>query len=273
MSEKILCVTTESGALALVRKHFAEPEFLVIPQVRSKTGFGSARTADALAMGMWPSRGVYLHGIEIKVSRSDWLAELKSPAKAERIAQYCDFWWVVAGIADIVRSEELPDNWGLLVPSSRNGLRVVKEAIRLTPEPIPRGFLAALLRSTVEWSRSSEEVQAAKQEASARLEESHKRAVEFYKNNLTKEQKNSRELHAQLSLFVGGMYMAPETLKKKADEFRVFLAASPSAIQRAATIVTDAAARLRDLAAQTDEAAQSFAAFAQAVAPATGATE
>ena len=45
---------------------------------------------------VWPSRGLYLHGFEIKVHRNDWLRELKNPAKAEEIAGYCHFWWVVA---------------------------------------------------------------------------------------------------------------------------------------------------------------------------------
>jgi hypothetical protein len=64
--------------------------------VRSHAGFDATRTADFVAMDLWPSRGLSLHGHEIKVSRADWLRELKEPAKAEEFIPYMNFWWLVA---------------------------------------------------------------------------------------------------------------------------------------------------------------------------------
>jgi len=32
-------------------------------------------------MDLWPSGGLEIHGHEVKVSRSDWLRELKEPEK------------------------------------------------------------------------------------------------------------------------------------------------------------------------------------------------
>ena len=93
------------------------------------------------AMGLWPSRGLHLHGFEIKVSRSDWLRELKSPAKADKMFRYFDRWWLAVADKDIVRNGELPETWGLLVMD-----KIVKTAPELEAAPMTREFLAAIMR-------------------------------------------------------------------------------------------------------------------------------
>lgn len=104
-------------------------------------------------MGVWPSRGIYLHGVEVKVSRQDWLKEKDQPEKAEEICRFCDFWWIAAGTTEIVRDGELPVDWGLLVPDVRGKLRVAKSPTkRPEPTPITRSFLAAVLRKVTEAS-------------------------------------------------------------------------------------------------------------------------
>lgn len=124
---------------------FDAPTYAFLPQVRDSTGSGSAGTADALAMSLWPSRGLELYGFEVKVSRQDWLRELKNPAKAENIAQFCDRWWVVAAV-DVVDVAEVPPLWGLLVQRGK-GLIRSKDAPKLKcPQAIDRHFLAAILR-------------------------------------------------------------------------------------------------------------------------------
>lgn len=133
----------------LLRNRFSDPAFAFLPQVRNGTGYiRSARTADALAMGLWPSRGLDLHGFEIKIYRNDWLHELKSPQKAEEIAKYCDFWWIVAP-KDVVKTEEIPQNWGLMIPFGAT-VKIIKEAKHLKPTKIDRLFLAAILRKAQE---------------------------------------------------------------------------------------------------------------------------
>ncbi len=113
-------------------------------QVRSGTGYLHVRTADAIAMGLWPSRGLELLGFEVKVHRADWLKELKTPSKADELVGFCDRWWIVA-LKDVAKVEEIPTTWGLMVPHGL-GLRVVKAAPELKPEPVDRLFLASLLR-------------------------------------------------------------------------------------------------------------------------------
>lgn len=150
---------TEAEVFAALRAKFPAPEYALLSQVRNGTGFSrkTVRTADALVMGLYPSRGLHLSGIEIKVDRHDWIRELKNPDKAEEIARFCDFWWIAAGSEDVVRDGELPTNWGLLVPGPK-GLRAAKAAMILEPKPADRLFLAAILRNLSESSVAKNEI-------------------------------------------------------------------------------------------------------------------
>lgn len=132
---------------AALQSRYGGEAWALLWSVPDGTGMNKLRTADAIAMSLWPSRGLELHGFELKASRSDWQRELKQPAKAESICRYCDRWWIVAGDKGIVRDDELPPTWGLLVLNGA-GLVQVKAAPALTPQPIDRDFLAGLLRSS-----------------------------------------------------------------------------------------------------------------------------
>ena len=137
----------EADMFGFLQKKYPEPAYALFPQVRNSNGFTYAqvRTVDALAMSLWPSRGLTLSGFEIKVSRADWLNELKKPEKADEIASYCDEWWLVVSDKSIVEDGELPSAWGLYAKHGR-GLRCIKQAEKLDPKPLDRTFLAAILR-------------------------------------------------------------------------------------------------------------------------------
>lgn len=138
---------TEPQVMAALREKFEPPAFAFLEQVRNGTGWQrETRTADALAMSTWPSRGLGIHGFEVKVARSDWKRELENPQKAEEIFKFCDFWWLVVGSEEIVQPGELPPTWGLMVPGPK-GLKVKVEAPALNPDPISRPFLASILRN------------------------------------------------------------------------------------------------------------------------------
>lgn len=104
------------------------------------------RTADAVAMSLYPSRGLEIHGIEIKKYRGDWLRELKKPDKSAAIQKFCDRWWIAVSDEKIVQPGELPKTWGLLVPKGAK-LVVKVEAPQLECEPINRRFLASIMRN------------------------------------------------------------------------------------------------------------------------------
>jgi hypothetical protein len=122
------------------------PRYAVAEHVRSHAGFSALRTADFVAMDLWSSRGMDLHGHEVKCSRSDWLAELKQPEKAAEFIPYMNRWWLVVASRAIVRDGELPDGWGLLVLRDR-GLVMVTKARRREALPLPPTKLAGLLRA------------------------------------------------------------------------------------------------------------------------------
>lgn len=157
--------------LALSAMYKGSP-WTFLPQVRSATGWHRQRTADAIAMSVWPSRGLHLYGFEVKVSRSDWLKELRTPEKADEICAFCDFWYVVVGDPWIVQEGELPPTWGLIVPASKDKLCVKKEAPKLQPKPIDAYLLASILRnvatSHVHRSDILTEINEARKEGEAR---------------------------------------------------------------------------------------------------------
>lgn len=76
------------------------------------------------------------------------MKELQHPEKAEEIAAFCDYWWVVAA-PDIVKKDEVPETWGLLVLTGKK-LTQVKEAKKMDPKEIGRPFVAALFRRAYE---------------------------------------------------------------------------------------------------------------------------
>lgn len=106
---------TESKVFQMLAKRFPSPAFVLLPQVRNGTGFARKRnrTADAIAASTWPSRGLFLAGIEIKVTFSDWRKELSQPWKADDIQKYCRYWYVAAP-KGVVPVSEVPDTWGLI---------------------------------------------------------------------------------------------------------------------------------------------------------------
>lgn len=128
-----------------LRERYPENAWALFAEVGNATGTYYTGCADAVAMSLWPSRGLAIHGFEIKVSRADLLRELKSPEKSAPIQKYCDHWWLVLAAADLIAPGELPPTWGVL--AVRGGrLQQVTEAPKLDASPIDRKFLASLFR-------------------------------------------------------------------------------------------------------------------------------
>lgn len=141
------CTVTKTEDLAqLMRARFCPPEWALFFEIQAGTGWvGMGGRADAVALNLYPSQGLTINGFEMKVSRADWLKEMKDHAKAETIFGFCDHWWLVVGDRSIVKEGELPEPWGLIAPRG-DGLAVVKKAPRLKAKPITREFIAVLAR-------------------------------------------------------------------------------------------------------------------------------
>ena len=180
--EKGLNTNEVTGALAL---KFCAPEFAFFTQVFRSTGY-AGRIADAVAINLWPSRGLEVHGFEVKISRSDWLRELKHPEKAEPIARYCDRWWIAVGDKSIVQEGELPPTWGLLIPRGKSLIRKVA-APKIDSKELDRGFVTSIIRRFSEGMIPRASIK-------AEIDDAYDRGVEAEKGSA----KYDRELLADL---------------------------------------------------------------------------
>ena len=150
--------TTAAQVRDAMRNRYAAPEFALLEEVRNATGrmrekpgrrLGSgkkARYADMLVMSLYPSAGLEMIGFEIKVSRADWINELKDLSKSDAISKYCDRWYLVVGDLSIIKDGELPAGWGLLMFHDGQIIEAVP-APKREAEDVDRAFLASLLRN------------------------------------------------------------------------------------------------------------------------------
>lgn len=137
---------------SILKKRYPEGQYALMAEVSDAAGYNRSRSADYIAVGLWPSRGLSIIGIELKSFRSDWLGELKNPRKAENIFKYCDYFWLLTIDDTIAKMEEIPDNWGwMCIKGSR--IIVKKEALKLTPEPISKTFMCAMFKRASDKSR------------------------------------------------------------------------------------------------------------------------
>lgn len=169
---------THDELVMLIKARYPAPAYAFLPSVRNQTGFrnGPIRTADAIVMSLFPSRGFVIHGFEVKAYRGDWLKELKRADKAEAIAQFCDVWWVV-GSKDVVKLDEVPHNWGWLYPRGRV-LIAGKQPEKMTPQPLKPEFVAAILRNACSWLPGNEAINKAVDLAVAETERNMRKAAE-----------------------------------------------------------------------------------------------
>ena len=139
---------TESDIYEAVAAAHAPPEWACFRDVANATGWAGDRRADAVAMNLYPSRGLEIRGFEIKTSVSDLRRELSNPDKAELVAKYCNTWWLVVpkGLTD---KSDVPLGWGIMEVGEK-GLRTKRAAVpRGAGEvvPVSRPFVAALARA------------------------------------------------------------------------------------------------------------------------------
>jgi hypothetical protein len=153
---------TEALLVGALRSRYGGNEWALITQVRDGAGW-DRRTFDAIAIGLWGSRGHPVHGFECKVSRSDWKRELAQPAKAEPLAAFCDRWWIVAP-RGVVPPSTLPETWGLMEARGPEGpIVTVVEATKRDAKPPTPGFVAQLAKRLLAERPSTVELEAAEE--------------------------------------------------------------------------------------------------------------
>lgn len=193
-----------SDIKAVLRTSFPPPEYTVLFEVADGTGASSRRWADAVAMSLWPSRGLTLEGFEIKISRQDWLREKANPEKAERIARYCDFWSVVTP-PGLLNADEIPHNWGLAeVTFDAKGIgrfKRIRSPAKLDPIPVDRKFLAGLLRNA--GRHDKDELDAAIADRMRVMEENFQERVKHLVDFRMRRLEEQSELYRQIDEAIG----------------------------------------------------------------------
>lgn len=197
----------ESGSILrkALRRQYPLPHYALLYEVASGMGKTMNGYADAIAMSLFPSRGLDIEGFEIKIDRRDWLKELKNPDKAEHVAKYCLHWWLVISEEGIAKPEEVPAGWGLYVLNKNDNLEVVKRPKKLKAVHPDRPFIGAMLR------RANEMAERERERAAESIDKD-----EFVKKARAQAEKEAeRRFNQDLELAT----RSHEALKREVEEF------------------------------------------------------
>ncbi len=140
-------LTAHDISCLLDQKHLDSQKSMVVFEVANGTGGTADRWADAVVFEFWPSNDFRITGYEFKVSRSDWLSEMKQPEKSQAISQYCDHWYLVAP-AGVLGIDELPKGWGY-IQATKKSLRTKIQAPQRDAIEMDRVFAASLMRNVI----------------------------------------------------------------------------------------------------------------------------
>jgi hypothetical protein len=148
LSEKI---PTELVLKALRLKHERE-KWLFVSELRVGTGWahGNDQRIDAWSIRIHPSKGYARRSFEIKVSRQDFLHEIKHSHKRSRAVLMCNEFYFVAPLG-MIKEEEVPHDAGLMECYQKDlfgnfELKVTVPSPWLDTGPPNWDFVASLLR-------------------------------------------------------------------------------------------------------------------------------
>ena len=176
---------TEGRMLACIARTFSQStqgdgrRYAVAYHVNNGAGFNYGRTLDAIVMDTWPSKGLLLHGIEVKVSKADLRMELGDTRKAGAFLPYLDTFSIAAGPECGTQTELLatiPPQWGVYAPdSSGERLRTIRKPLMLHADTerhqvFDRSLMAAFARALLQRSESAAELAAVKEATVAEVE-------------------------------------------------------------------------------------------------------
>jgi len=193
--------------MAALRERYCAPEFAFFEEV-GDAGSSSRVYADGVAINMWASRGYSITGFEVKVSRSDWLRELKQPEKSEPVLTKCDYWFLVAP-DDVFVPDEVPPSWGIL--SFKDGkLREKRKAPKLEPKAITRAFVAQMFRRAHE--KEERDISGRVQRALADDRAAMERRIEERVKQQTRQLREEAAKWEKVCSAVGEQWIHDETL-------------------------------------------------------------
>lgn len=160
-------VRTAGQLEARLRRHYIKPGDMPGGVFLPEVGLNGvvARRCDAIYVGFTSSSGRALIGHELKVSRADWRHELDQPDKADLWADQCHAWYVVAPSTDVVPVEELPDGWGLMIPSARTVTRMdIKVKARFHGDRTPSWLIMRSIMARLDTLQRAERLEVRREE-------------------------------------------------------------------------------------------------------------
>lgn len=106
--------------------------WIFISQVRNHTGYygGREQYIDGYAINLWPGRRIQAIAFEIKVSRADFLKEMKDPQKRQCAMDHSNEFYFVVPVG-MLKVEEIPEDCGLITVKRMDtliGLHTEKKA-------------------------------------------------------------------------------------------------------------------------------------------------
>lgn len=209
---------TSKDVLKAIFARHEGPDWVRFAEVADGTGAYARRRADAVCMNIWPSKGYAIHGFEIKVSRADFLNEMKDITKAKAVAKYCDYWWLAVPVG-LVKVEEVPATWGLM-ELHKNGLKIKKQAQQAeNPTPPDRSFMAAMLRK----SRDADDAYISSQieAGEAKRKADMQRELEYRHSHAAKKAARNAEWIAAFEAKLGMRFNEYEPPEAMAERLRV----------------------------------------------------
>lgn len=250
-----------------LRAQYPLPHYALLYEVASGMGKTLNGYADAMAMSLFPSRGLDIEGFEIKTDRRDWLKELKDPEKAEHVAKYCDRWWLVISQEGIAKPEEVPDGWGLYV-MERDRLQVAKRPKKLKAVAPDRPFIGAMLRRANEMAEREREraVEAIDKDEFVKKAraQAEKEAERRFDDDLKVATREHEALKREIAEFEdkSGIRITMWNGVRMGEAVKLVMSLKDShdidGIERLAIDVSERAARLREAAEQLKQAGLSF---------------
>ena len=145
--------TTAKDVIAGLRDDYVtrrDNNWIIVEEVRCGTGFRttsstSEQRIDLFALHIWPSQGWRRVAYEVKISRSDFLAEIKKPRKRAMALMFSNLFYF-ATPPGLVSISEIPPECGL-VEVHPDG----KCVVRVSPpwrdsQPPTWSFVASLIR-------------------------------------------------------------------------------------------------------------------------------
>lgn len=140
-------MTAEEIKNILVKRHSSLLLWICVTELPTTTGlYYPLRIIDVFALALIPSMNYERIAYEVKVSRADWLSELRHPKKRARAVALCNrFFFVLAH--GIYKKGDLPKGLcGILEITLERQIKLIRRAVRRTIKPMPVGFIAALAR-------------------------------------------------------------------------------------------------------------------------------